>query len=126
MLLNEIAEINEYFKHSLYEMSNYSSNATGLPSGTGLWVRTEPTELPHTKYRVKIEHPQKGGAVFALWGDEIQQVAGEWKVTGKDLKKIQTLISLTGRDLIKHINGEIDSAQLGTAFATVKNDIDRI
>ena len=112
----KLQEINEYFKPSLYEMSNFGSHRTGLSSGTNLFVRTEPNELPHTKYRIKIDHPQYGSAVFALWGDEPKQVAGNWKVAGKDLKQITTLIKTTHNEIRDHIDGLIDSADLAAAF----------
>lgn len=109
-------EIQEYFDASLYEMSNFNSNTTGLTPGTKLWVREEPTGLPHTKYRVKFSHPQHGSAVFSVWGDEGIQVAGNWKVTGKDLKLIQQLIRNSHQHLRDHIDGLIDSAELARMF----------
>jgi len=122
----ENQELNEYFKSNLYEMSTFNSNSTGLDPGTKLWVRTKPTGLPHTKFRVKIEHPQKGSAVFSLWGDETQQVAENWKVKGKDLKKIQKLIFLTGDSLRNHINGVEDSAELSAALKSAKIEVEQV
>ncbi len=126
MKINEVIEINEYFQYNLYEMSNFFPNDTGLSNGTKLWVRTEPKGLPHVKYRIKLDHPQNGSAVFALWGAEIQQVAGNWKVSGKDLKKIQLLISHSKDALIQHIDGEISSVDLGATFNSVKNKVEKI
>lgn len=126
MKINEVVEINEYFRHDLYEMSNFFSNNTGLSAGIKLWVRTEPKGLQHVKYRIKLEHPQNGSAVFALWGDDIQQVAGKWKVSGKDLEKVKLLISSTKNDLIKHINGETSSGDLANAFNVIKDKIKAI
>ena len=107
-------------------MSNFGSDFTGLTSGTKLWIRTEPTELPHTKYRVKFDHPQNGSAVFALWGDEPIQVAGDWKVSGKDLKKITALINALHNELRSHIDGTIDSGELSMLFQQIKPDIEEI
>ncbi len=122
----KLDEINEYFQTNLYEMSNYASDTTGLPAGTKLWIRTEPIVLPHTKYRVKLDHPQFGSAVFSLWGDEAQQVAGNWQVSGKDLKRVLTLIQLTGDALRQHIDGTKDSSQLGAEFAAVKQQVENV
>ena len=112
----KLQEINEYFESSLYEMSNFGSSRTGLSSGTTLFVRAEPNELPHTKYRIKIDHPQHGSAVFALWGDEPKQVAGDWKVKGKDLKLITNLIKNTHTEIRDHIDGLLDSGDLADVF----------
>ena len=119
----KLAEIFEYFQPTLYEMSNYTSDDTGLVPGTKLWIREEPTGLPHTKYRVKFDHPQHGQAIFSLWGDEAQQVAGNWNVSGKDLKKILYLIQLTNKVMRKHIDGIIDSQQLNKIFSKVKQQV---
>lgn len=122
----KLKEINEYFEPSLYEMSNYVSKTTGLASGVKMWVREEPTGLPHSKYRIKIGHPQYGSAVFALWGDEPKQVAGNWEVSGKDLIKIQVLIKLTSNQIRQLIDGVIDSTELGLEFMRVKDQIEQI
>ena len=115
-----ITEITNYFRSDLFEMSNFRSNTTGLPNGTTLWVRTEPHELSHNKYRIKISHPQKGSAVFAIWGDEPKQVEGDWILTGQDLKQLTTLIRGSYREIRRHIDGEIDSAELTDALRNVK------
>jgi hypothetical protein len=122
----KLDEINEYFQTNLYEMSNYVSSETGLAPGTRLWVRTEPVGLPHTKYRVKIDHPQNGSAVFSLWGDEAQQVAGLWQVSGKDLKKVLALIKLAGDALRQHIDGNKSSGQLAADLLSIKNQVEVI
>lgn len=121
----KLKDLTEYFQENLYEMSNFSYRNTGLPSGADLWLRTEPGALPHVKYRIKIDHPQKGSAVFAIWGNEAKQVEGSWKVTGEDLKKIQTLVYLTRADLIKHIDGEIDSGEIGQILLNAKTKVEQ-
>ncbi len=109
-------EFSGYFEESLYEMSNFYSHNTGLPDGIIMWVRTEPNGLPHTKYRIEIKHPQKGSAVFALWGDEPKQVAGSWQVGGKDLKAIKILVGKTHNEIRDLIDEKIDSVDLGIVF----------
>lgn len=126
MKRSEIKEIQDYFQTDLFEMSNYSSDDTGLPSGMSIWVRSEPNGLPHTKYRIKISHPQKGSAVFALWGDEPKQLTGNREITGNDLKKISELIKLSHDSIIKHINGEISSLVLGKEFENHKKIINEL
>jgi hypothetical protein len=126
MKLSELSELSEYFQTDLYEMSNYNSDDTGLSSNIRLWIREEPRGLPHTKYRIKFDHPQNGTAIFSLWGDEAQQVAGNWNVGGKDLKKILYLIQSTNVSLRKHIDGQISSGQLAMVFAKVKELVTKI
>lgn len=115
----------EYFRTNLYEMSNYGSHRTGLPPGTNLWVRTEPQQHGHVKYRIKLTHPQKGDAIFALWGDEVQQVGGNCEIGGRELKKVSTLIRLTQEPIRQHIDGLLDSADLNDAFQQVKLEVEQ-
>jgi hypothetical protein len=114
---------NWYFRTNLYEMSNFRSNTTGLSNGTELFVRAEPVTLPHVKYRIKISHVQRGSAVFAIWGDDAIQVAGNWKVSGDDLNRIKTLVALNKSHLIKHIDGTEDSADLAISLMNTKQQV---
>lgn len=116
----KLTGIQEYFDPSLYEMSNFNSNTTGLSPGTKLWVREEPNVLPHTKYRIKLTHPQHGSAVFAIWGDQPQQVAGDWKVSGSDLKTVAALLQQTHQQIRGHIDGLVDSGELAQALAAAR------
>ena len=36
------------------EMGNLIADVTGIPGNITLWTRTQPDELPHTKYRMKV------------------------------------------------------------------------
>lgn len=97
-------------------MSNFDDRTTGLMPGTKLWIREDTTSLP-----------QKGDAVFSLWGDKNQQVAGDnWEVTGKDLEKIETLIALTYVHLQNHIDGSEDSAELARNLLLAKTKVEKI
>lgn len=113
-------ECNVYFNTTLFEMSNYGANTTGLMDGSMLWIRTEPNGLPHTKFRFKLNHPQNGSAVFGFWGDDIQQVAGNWTVTGKQLQLVQQFARTNKDSLISHINGQLDSTELGNKMIQSK------
>lgn len=122
MKLQDIFD-NWYFQTNLYEMSNFRSDRTGLPNGVEIFVRTEPITLPHVKYRIKLNHAQKGSAVFAIWGDEAIQVAGNWKVTGTDLNKVKTLVLLNQKHLIKYIDGVEDSGDMNDSFISNKQQV---
>ena len=38
----------------IVEMGNLIADVTGIPGNIMLWTRTQPNELPHTKYRMKV------------------------------------------------------------------------
>lgn len=110
----------EYFHEDLYEMSNLSSRTTGLPGNVVVWIRTEPGESPHTKYRFKVKSPQEGTAIFGFWGDEVQHVAGDWIPTGRMLQSIRDFATANREVLTQHIDGEIDSVELGQGLRKAK------
>lgn len=118
-----VGEEDIYFITNLYEMSNFGSNKTGLENGSVLWVRTDPGELPHVKFRFKLVHPQHGSAVFGFWGNSVQQLAGNWKITGKPLQAINNFATLNKDALFSHINGETDSGDLLTTLLKNKPNI---
>ena len=89
-------------------MSNMT--LTFLPSGSELWVRTEPKSLQHSKYRVKIKHPQHSEAVFIL-KPEIKKIKG-WNMQAKELSKVIDGLEKTKDILISHIDGEINSSSM--------------
>ena len=127
MKLNEITE--DYFLTSLYEMSNYGAGDTGLTKGTVLWVRAEPIALQHVRYRIKLIHPQKGEAIFAVWGDDAEPVKDNkttWSLTGKDLKRVRKLVQLTHEQIRAHIDGELSSGQLARVFDEVRSQVETI
>lgn len=105
----------------LYEMSNYGHLTTGLTAGTKLWIRTTPNELPHNKYRVKIEHPQYGTAEFRLFDGKL--MSGNWN-HNKTLKRLKKLLGLAGEDIRYHINGMKDSGDLGMALQSHRIEVE--
>jgi len=106
----------------LYEMSNYGYFTTGLTPGTKLWIRTTMEELPHDKYRVKIDHPQYGSAEFRLIDGKM--MSGNWNHK-KTLKKLMKLLDLVGSDIRDHIDGMKDSGELGLDLKSHKKEVEK-
>jgi len=50
----------------LYEMSNFRSRVTGLPSNIELWVRSDPVNHGHNRYRVKILKDKAWAAIYTV------------------------------------------------------------
>jgi len=121
--IKEVAS--DYFTENLYEMSNFQSNKTGLMDGTVMWVRTEPIELPHIKFRFKLKHPQKGSAVMGFWGDSAEQVAGDWKLTSQELSQVRRFAALNRAALLSHINGDTDSSDLSNSLLQHKDEVNK-
>lgn len=50
MKISELLESDQF----VMEMANFLADVTDLPANIVLWTRTQPDELPHDKYRVKV------------------------------------------------------------------------
>ena len=50
----------------LFEMSNFRSRVTGLPANIELWVRSDPVNHGHNRYRVKILKDRQWAAIYAV------------------------------------------------------------
>jgi hypothetical protein len=50
----------------LFEMSNFRSRVTGLPANIELWVRSDPVNHGHTRYRVKILKDRQWAAIYSV------------------------------------------------------------
>lgn len=48
------------------EMGNFLADVTDLPANIVLWTKTQPEELPHNKYRMKVFKDRVHVATFAI------------------------------------------------------------
>lgn len=52
--------------HFVMEMGNFLADVTNLPANIVLWTKTQPEELPHNKYRMKIYKDRIHVATFSI------------------------------------------------------------
>ena len=48
------------------EMANFLADVTELPANIVLWTYTQPNELPHTKYRMKVFKNRVHSATYSI------------------------------------------------------------
>ncbi|CAB4129905.1 hypothetical protein UFOVP116_172 [uncultured Caudovirales phage] len=48
------------------EMGNFLADVTHLPANIVLWTKTQPKELPHNKYRMKVFKDRAHVATFSI------------------------------------------------------------
>ena len=61
------------------EMGNFLADVTALPANIVLWTKTQPKELPHTKYRMKVFKDRVHVATFTI-GENPKLI---WQVSRK-------------------------------------------
>jgi len=110
MRINEIEQINE---DSLYEMSNFHSNTTGLPKNIVLWVKTDSNEYGHSKYRVKIKKNKKWSAIYTVGQNPDRVKNIDDKLSGFEQSEIKQFIKNYSTLIINLIDEKIDSADFG-------------
>jgi len=50
----------------IVEMANFLADVTDLPANIVLWTKTQPNELPHNKYRMKVFKNRIHVATFSI------------------------------------------------------------
>lgn len=95
----------------LYEMSNFKSRVTGLPPNIELWVRTDPVNHGHNRYRVKILKDKQWAAIYLVSQNPICIKDINQTITAADSKSILDFISTFSALLISLIDDKIDTGE---------------
>lgn len=100
----------------LYEMSNFGTRTTGLPSGIDIWTRTEPTSHGHSVYRVKVTKDNKWAAIFLVSTTPKMIKNINDSLQDSEISQIQNFIATHKSALINLTDGRIDSGECGMAI----------
>lgn len=102
--------LDEFTPNNLYEMSNFGPRTTGLSSSIEIWLRTEPIQLPHSNYRVKIDKNKQYSAIFSVEQQpQILKHSHKNKLSANEINEIKDFISNNLSLIIGHIDGKLDS-----------------
>jgi len=113
--------LDEFTTNNLYEMSNFGHKTTGLSSSIQIWMRTEPIQLPHNNYRVKIEKNKEFSAIFSVSKDPtILKSSHKNKLSKKEIIEIKNFISNYSSLIIGHIDGKIDSGDFAIELQKIR------
>jgi len=52
--------------HFVVEMANFIADVADLPANIVLWTKTQPLELPHTKYRMTVMKDRLHSATYLI------------------------------------------------------------
>lgn len=100
-------------ENALYEMSNYGPTTTGLPNGIVMWVRTETTTHGHSIYRIKISKNREDAGIYTVGQRPAQVKDINRTITTSEDQAIKKFIANYSSLLITHIDGKLDSSELG-------------
>jgi hypothetical protein len=115
--------LDEFTRNDLYEMSNFGHRTTGLPSHIEIWVRTEPNQLPHSNYRIKIEKHKEYAAIFSVGAHpEILKGSHKNKLSTSEVSEIRKFISKYSSLIIGHIDGKLDSGELAIEIQKLRGE----
>lgn len=95
----------------LYEMSNLSSKTTGLASNIIIWVRTDPLEHGHSRYRLKVTKDRMWTAIFTVSSTPTMVKDINQSLTIKETNSIIEWIETYYPLIISLIDGKIDTAE---------------
>lgn len=104
--------LDEFTTNNLYEMSNYGPRTTGLSSAIEIWLRTEPIQLPHSNYRVKIDKNKQYSAIFSV--EQLPRIlkhSHKNKLSASEIHEIKDFILDNLSLIISHIDGKLDSGE---------------
>ena len=113
----------ELTEDDLYEMSNFLSKYTGLPSNIIVWVRTDPMNHGHNRYRIKITKDKEWAAIYTVGQSPTMVKNINYSITLKENGIILDWIKNVSSILISLIDGKIDTVDAATEFAKLNEGL---
>jgi hypothetical protein len=106
-ILRTLNESDEF----ILEMANFIADVTELPANIVLWTKTQPEELPHNKYRMKVYKDRIHVATYSIG----QNPTILWSISKKSLqldsyesKEVVNVISMFSSIFISYVDGVFD------------------
>lgn len=97
----------------LYEMSWFDPDDTGLPNGINIWLRADPTDHGHSRYRLKVDKDNTPAGIFLVSSTPRMIKPLRHKLSPKEINAIEDFIKDNLSVLINHIDSKISSARCG-------------
>lgn len=95
----------------LFEMSNFRSRVTGLPSNIEIWTRTDPVNHGHNRHRVKVLKDKQWAAIYTV-GQTPKCVKNiNQTINTSEDAKIVNFISTYSSLLVSLIDDKIDTGE---------------
>lgn len=112
--LDDIKDPDFYLtEDDLFEMSQFDYKVTGLPSNIVVWVRSDPIDHGHNKYRVKILKDNEWSAIYTVSSNPTQIKNINNSIKGSEDVLIKQFIVSYHSLIIQLIDCKIDTYELG-------------
>lgn len=106
----------------LFEMSNFNSRTTGLPSNIEVWARTDLLDHGHTRYRLKVTKNKEWTAIFTVCAVPKLVKNINSTLTGSEISSLLDWIEEYFPLIIGLIDGRIDSAEFALAILKIRGE----
>jgi hypothetical protein len=106
------------------EMANFFSDVTDLPANIVLWTRTQPGELPHVKYRIKVFKDRVHVATVLISRSPrlIWEVSREkYKLDSYELEQVLEIVSEYSTIFIQLVDGKLSRDQVQYEIKRIRN-----
>jgi hypothetical protein len=97
----------------LYEMSWFNSSDTGLPPGIDIWLRSDPKDHGHSRYRLKVDRNNIPAGIFLISSNPRMIKTLKSKLSLKEKIAILEFIKDNAQILINHIDAKLSSVGCG-------------
>ena len=110
---------------NLYEMSDFTSEVTGLPNSIVLWVRADSTEHGHSRYRIKVNKNREFSAIYLI-GQNPTRVKHtkkrKFRLTDKENTVIQSFIKRYSTLFVNLIDAKLTSNEVNVEILKIRGE----
>ena len=104
----------------LFEMSNFNSRTTGLPSSIEVWARTDPFSHGHNRYRIKVTKNKEWAAIFTVSRNPILVKNINGALLSSEISEIIDWVGEFYPLIISLIDGRLDSAEFSLELNKIR------
>jgi hypothetical protein len=105
------------------EMANFLSDVTELPANIVLWTKTQPDELPHNKYRIKVFKDRIHVATYSisqnpklLWNTN----RNKFSLDNTESNEVVRILSNYSSLFIQYVDGVLTSDEIKQEIKRIK------
>jgi hypothetical protein len=95
----------------LYEMSMFRARVTGLPTNIELWVRSDPVNHGHNRYRIKILKDRAWAGIYTVGQDPKLVKDINQTLTSDEDRKIKQFVKEFSSVIIELIDCKLDTGE---------------
>lgn len=107
----------------MFEMSNFDFEDTGLPRDITIWLRADPKNHGHSRYRLKVEKNNQYQGTFLIGSNPRLVDPVRSTLTDRERNAVENFIRDHAQALINHIDGHLSSGGLGRQLQKTRGEL---